>query len=70
MSASPLKERLSAVRQSIIAVRTGEQRAQDADRRCRVALQRAWALSNEERRATLATYVLAEFGVLPAVDYV
>jgi hypothetical protein len=69
MSASPLKEKLSAVRQSIIEVRTGEKRAQDADRRCRVALQRACNLIDDERRTTLATYVLAEFDVLPAVEY-
>jgi hypothetical protein len=57
------------VRQSIAAVRRGKKRAQDAERRCRVALQRAWALSDEERRTTLATYVLVEFDAVPAVEY-
>ena len=69
MSVSPLKEQVSAVRQSIIAMCMGEKRAQDADRRCRVALQRACTVIDDGRRATFATYVLAEFELLPAVEY-
>ena len=69
MSASPMKEQVSAVRQLIIAVRTGGKRAQDADRRCRVALQRACTVIDDGRRATFATYVLAKFDLLSAVEY-